>query len=143
MGMDDIYMCLWNGNSYETPQLLDSAINTSGYEYNAFISHDEQFIIFDRYNAPDGLGSGDLYISYKDKHGNWQPATNMGPVINSKYMDYCPFYDQGSEILYFTSRRSELAPMKFNDVSELKMATEVISNGQSRIYMVEFSPEAK
>ncbi|HRG60031.1 MAG TPA: hypothetical protein PK323_13840, partial [Bacteroidia bacterium] len=61
-GKDDIYFCKWNASNYEIPVLLSDSINTEGNEFNSFISKDESFLIFTKYNAKDGFGSGDLYL---------------------------------------------------------------------------------
>ena len=135
LGKDDIYFSRWENGSYSTPQLLDKNINTPGYEFNAFISKEEDFILFSRYNEEDGLGSGDIYISVKDDRGNWEKARNIGAPINTKYMEYCPFYHEGDQTLYFTSRRNELSPKLFNSVSEFQEYMYESNNGLSKIYM--------
>lgn len=56
MGKDDIYMSQWNGKSYDTPVLLNDNVNSDGYEFNAFISKDESFLLYTKYNAVGGLG---------------------------------------------------------------------------------------
>ncbi len=134
LGKDDIYFCQWNGTEYSSPKLLSENINSDGYEFNAFISKDESFLIYTKYNADDGYGSGDLYISRKDEMGKWQKAENLGDVINTKYMEYCPFYDTSNEILYFTSRRDNLVPKKFNSLSEFQSYISNGENGLSKIY---------
>ena len=65
LGKDDIYFCMWNGKEYSEPVLLNKNINSEGYEFNAFISPDESYLIYTRHNTEDGYGSGDLYISFK------------------------------------------------------------------------------
>lgn len=137
LGKDDIYFSRWENGSYSTPQLLDKNINTPGYEFNAFISKEEDFILFSRYNEEDGLGSGDIYISVKDDRGNWEKARNIGTPINTKYMEYCPFYHEGDQTLYFTSRRNELSPKLFNSVSEFQEYMYESNNGLSKIYMTQ------
>lgn len=135
LGKDDIYFCKWEAGNYLAPVLLDENINSSGYEFNAFISKKEDFIIFTKYNEKDGLGSGDLYISKKDFNGTWKKAVNLGAPINTKYMEYCPFYDDKNHILYFTSKRNKIQPKTFNNISELKKHIEQSENGLSKIYM--------
>jgi len=134
LGKDDIYFCKWNGKQYSEPILLNNNINSDGYEFNAFISSDERFIIYTRYNAKDGFGSGDLYISGKDENGEWKPAENMGNTINSKYMEYCPFYDSEKNTLYFTSKRSNLLPKKFKNTKHYLETITGNENGLSKIY---------
>ncbi|MBQ0786567.1 MAG: PD40 domain-containing protein [Oceanihabitans sp.] len=134
LGKDDIYFSKWNAGSYEAPVLLDENINSSGYEFNAFISREEKFIVYTKYNEDGGQGSGDLYISRKDENGKWGKAKNLGVPINTKYMEYCPFYDAENQILYFTSKRRNLEPRKFKDILDFKSYVQENPNGLSRIY---------
>lgn len=141
MGKDDIWFCQWNGKSYEAPVLLDGGVNSAGLEFNAFVSRNEDVLLFTKYNSPGGLGSGDLYISKKDKDGKWQPAMSLGIPINTKYMEYCPFYHERTGMLYFTSRRNEMKAMeKYADLEALRNVVNGSANGQSRIYKVAFRP---
>lgn len=135
MGKDDIYMSQWNGKSYDTPVLLNDNVNSDGYEFNAFISKDESFLLYTKYNAVGGLGSGDLYISRKDAQGNWLQAENLGEKINTTAMEYCPFYDQKNQTLYFTSRRNLLSPRKFANLAEFQEYVNS-ANGLSKIFKV-------
>ena len=136
MGKDDIYFCAWNGKKYAAPVLLNDNINSSGYEFNAFISSDEQFLIYTKYNAPDGNGSGDLYIAKKDQNGAWQKAENLGLIVNTKYMEYCPFYDEKTQTLYFTSKRNNLQAKDFKNMDEFREYVNQNENGLSKIYWV-------
>lgn len=135
-GKDDIYYCSWNGKNYAKPVLLSDSINTKGYEFNAFIAPDESFLLYTRYNADDGFGSGDLYIARKDEKGNWKRPENLGDDINSKYMEYCPFYDAVQETLYFTSKRNTLASKAFHSLEEMQQYISSGENGLSKIYGV-------
>ncbi len=134
LGKDDIYYCTFDGKEYSKPIMLNSNINSEGYEFNAFISKDESFLIYTKYNSKDGLGSGDLYLSQKDDKGVWMIGENLGNRINTKYMEYCPFYDNISQTLYFTSKRSTLNSKKFKHLEEYKNYITNGENGLSRIY---------
>lgn len=138
-GKDDLYVSTWNGNKYEEPTLLPAEINSEGYEFNAFIATDESFLLFTKYNTEDGLGSGDLYVSKRDANGSWQKAENLGPEINSKYMEYCPYYDNQTKTLYFTSRRNDLMPKNFTDIEALQQYLKEGANGQSKVYQVKIN----
>ena len=135
-GKDDIFLSEWKNGRYTTPVSLSESINSAGYEYNAWIAPDESFIIFGGYNRKDGLGSGDLYISYKNMDGTWSKAKNMGEGINSKQMDYCPFINLKTATLYFTSKRSQLKsnPSGYATARELLSEINRYENGLSRIY---------
>ncbi|MFD2036824.1 hypothetical protein ACFSKL_18610 [Belliella marina] len=138
MGKDDIYFSEFKDGIYLQPHLLDSAINSPGYEFNAFVSKNEDFLIFTKYNSEDGFGSGDLYISTKDINNNWTQAENLGSGINTKFMEYCPFYDEENEILYFTSRRNNIEKRTFENFESLKSYLTESENGLSKIYKVKY-----
>ena len=141
-GKDDIFFSAWNGNEYSVPVSLGTAINSEGYEYNAYISSDESFMIFGGYNREDGMGSGDLYISFRNDDLEWGEAANLGKNVNSKQMDYCPFVDMSNFTLYFTSKRSTISAINdFNDMEDVLKELNISENGMSRIYKVPFEKE--
>lgn len=137
-GKDDIFVSEFNNNQYTDPQSLSTAINSDGYEYNSYIAPDESFLIFGAYKRKDGLGSGDLYISYKDNQGNWSLAKNLGNKINSDKMDYCPFYNTQNQTLYYTSKRNSIqeTTKSSRDLKQLLQTINSYENGLSRIYSV-------
>ena len=134
LGKDDIYYCRWDGEKYSKPVLLNNNINSSGYEFNAFISKDESFLIYTKYNADDGFGSGDLYIARKDISGEWQQAKNLDKPVNTPDMEYCPFYDGSNKTLYFTSRRNKLESRRFKNLKAYQSYISSGENGLSRIF---------
>ena len=138
-GEDDIFSSVWDGMQFRNPENLGAGINSKGYEYNAFISPDESLILFGGYNRTDGFGSGDIYISYRTKDGKWNRATNLGSVVNSDNMDYCPFVNSTRETMYFTSKRSNLnTAQSYRTRSSLLKEINKYDNGSSRIYQVPF-----
>ncbi|MBK7816784.1 MAG: hypothetical protein IPJ60_03985 [Sphingobacteriaceae bacterium] len=62
----------------------------------------------------------------------------MGEAFNSKQMDYCPFVDESTKTLYFTSKRNNTSAEfeKNLTTEELLDAINVYANGQSRLYKV-------
>jgi tricorn protease-like protein len=137
IGKDDIYVSYWKNNQYSEPENLSKNINSIGYEFNAFVSPDEKFILFTGYGRTDGFGSGDLYISYKNKEGNWETVKNLGDSTNSKAMDYCPFYDSKNKILYFTSKRNSVTNSNFKNITDFEKEITQYENGFSRIYKLQ------
>lgn len=134
-GEDDIFHSRREAAGYADPVSLGEAINSEGYEFNAWISPDGRTMIYTAYNREGGLGSGDLYISRKRKDGEWSPSENLGPEINSDRMDYCPFVDTNG-LLYFTSKRIAFPaePYGIRTADELLQITSKPANGQSRLY---------
>lgn len=101
---EDIFVAASEGNGYAVPVALSDAVNSKGYDFNAFIDPDERFILFSSYKRDDDLGGGDLYISHRI-HGEWQPAQHFEKPINSPAIDYCPYISPDGEWFYFTSPR--------------------------------------
>lgn len=134
LGKDDIYCSKWNGTAYEKPLLLDKSINSEGYEFNAFVSGDENLLIYTRYNVEGGLGSGDLYVARRNERGEWGRPENIGPPVNTPAMEYCPYYDSQTGTLYFTSRRSALKPASFRSFEAYRAYLLGGQNGMSKIY---------
>lgn len=137
MGKEDIYVAKWDGTGFGTPVALDSAINSPGYEFNAFVSPDESMIIFSSYGRKAELGGGDLYMSMKDSNGKWMPCVNMF-FLNSDKIDYCPFVSFDGRILFFTSERSGLSNFYENKIEydELIERFSGLLNGGGNIYWV-------
>lgn len=134
---DDIYLSKNINGKLTEPIALPDTINSEGYEYNAFISPDESYLVYGCYNRKDGFGSGDLYISFNTKNG-WTTAQNMGNEINSTKMDYCPFIDSKTNTLYFTSKRDNTKTEfeKPQSVDELLAEFNKYENGLSRLYKI-------
>ncbi|MCX2681409.1 ankyrin repeat domain-containing protein [Galbibacter sp. EGI 63066] len=100
----DIYYAKMIDNEFQEPVLLDSAVNTTDYEADVFVSPDESYIIFCS-TREGGFGRGDLYISFKNDDGNWTKAVNMGKEINTKHYEYCPFVTKDGKYLLYTSNQ--------------------------------------
>jgi len=97
----DVRFSKYSGGQFQPSQKLSTAVNTEHYEADVFVSPDEQYLIFCT-ERPGGLGKGDLYISFKSKTGEWQPAKNMGPAVNSEGYEFCPFVSSDGKYLFFS-----------------------------------------
>jgi len=100
----DIYYSKSVEGEFQEAVRLGDAINTPHYEADVFIDPAEKYIIFCA-NRPDGLGRGDLYISFKKDDGSWTPSKNMGAPINTKGHELCPFVTQDGKYLLYTSNK--------------------------------------
>lgn len=140
-GKDDIFFSQWNNGKYEKPVSLGDSINTIGYEFNSFVAPDESFIVYTCYNREGGLGSGDLYISFKNINKQWLKAQNLGEKINSTAMDYCPFVDLNKGVVYFTSKRNSVKKQfdKKQTLDDVLNEMNVYENGLSKLYQVDIS----
>jgi hypothetical protein len=101
----DIYSSKFIDGEFEKPIPLSDSINSPNYEADVFIAPDESYIIFCG-TRQDGLGSGDLYISFKNTDdGTWSKSVNMGERINTKNHELCPFVSKDGKYLFYTSNK--------------------------------------
>jgi hypothetical protein len=82
---------------------LNDHINTKYWESHATLSHDNKKLYFTS-NRKGGYGGLDIYVSKRDSTGDWGPAENLGPVINTPYNEESPFLSQDDKTLFFASR---------------------------------------
>ncbi|HEY4968104.1 MAG TPA: hypothetical protein VII28_16970 [Puia sp.] len=136
---DDIFMAAFKNGKYEEPVRLPDAVNSKGYDFNAFVDPDENFIIFSSYKRVDDIGGGDLYYSLRG-NGNWQPALHFGKEINSAALDYSPFVSGDKRYFFFSSKRI-LLKFPFTEPRTAAQIREVLGsygNGNDDIYIMNF-----
>lgn len=98
----DIYVSYLNGEEWSTPVSLGPNINTNKWEGSCSISSDGRTLYFSS-ERPGGFGGKDIYKSVKLPNGQWGPAENLGPTINTKYNDDAPFIHPDNISLFFSS----------------------------------------
>jgi len=101
----DIYVSSFNGTVWSPAIKLNKNINTKYWESHAFISEDDNHLIFAS-DRPGGYGGLDLYLSRK-VNGEWGPAVNMGPEINTGFNEDRPFLANHDKTLFFSSQGHE------------------------------------
>ena len=136
---EDIMICKFTDGKYSEAESLPDSINSIGDEFNAFVDPDENYIIFSGYKRKDGFGNGDLYISKKNEKGEWQHAKNLGAIINSAKLDYCPYVTPDKKYFFFTSNRHDIKTSfkKAKTLKELKTMMHNPLNGFDNIYWIE------
>ncbi|HQQ93636.1 MAG TPA: hypothetical protein PLQ93_03710 [Bacteroidia bacterium] len=99
----DIMVSKLQGSEFSTPEPLNSNINTPEYwEGSCSISADGKFLYFSS-ERPTGLGGRDLYVS-EFIDGDWGPAVNLGPKINTPLDEDAPFIHPDGVTLFFSSK---------------------------------------
>lgn len=133
-GREDIYFSTLTNDKYVEAVPLGSEINSIYFEFNAYISPDENLLIFSSFGKDDDIGGGDLYMSRKNQDGTWEKSKHLGSRINSSFLDYCPFVDFNHRVFYFTSKRSNSSREKQADYHQLVHTYDEIENGLGNIY---------
>ena len=101
----DIYMSSYDGNRWSKTIKLNKNINTKYWESHGFISEDGRQLVFSS-DRPGGFGGLDLYISRK-VNGDWGPAVNLGPEINTQFNEDRAFLINNGKTLFFSSQGHE------------------------------------
>lgn len=101
----DIYMSTYNGESWSKTVKLNKNINTKYWESHAFLTEDGNQLVFAS-DRTGGFGGLDLYVSHK-VNGDWGPAVNIGPEINTPFNEDRPFLINNGKTLFFSSQGHE------------------------------------
>ncbi len=79
----DIYMAeIGDDGKWKNPVKLNDKINTPGREESVFIHPDNQTLYFSS-DGHAGMGGLDIYVSHRDKNGEWGEPVNLGYPINT------------------------------------------------------------
>ncbi len=101
-GSCDIYVSHLEGAYWETPNHLNQWVNTSSWDSQAVISSDGRYLYFAS-KRPGGKGGSDLWVSKKEKSGQWCKPENLGDSINTSEDEMAPFLHADGRTLYFSS----------------------------------------
>lgn len=99
----DIYETdLQADGKWSRPKRLNGYINSPNYESSAATNaqEDKLFFVSDR---PGGYGGTDIFVSFKNKRGEWGEAQNLGPIINTERDEEDVFISASGKHLYFSS----------------------------------------
>lgn len=102
-GNCDLYTSvLQEDSTWSRPVNLGVNVNSRAWDSHPTLSHNDDTLYFasDRIG---GFGMSDIYYTFKDKKGQWVPARNLGPVINSRNSEVSPFIHPAHHVLYFSS----------------------------------------
>ncbi len=104
LGNCDLYSATRLGDgSWGQIKNLGAAVNSNAWDSQPTLSPQEDTLYFasDRLG---GFGMSDIYFTYKQKNGQWAPAQNLGPVINTRESEVSPYFHPLYQVLYFSSR---------------------------------------
>lgn len=100
-GSCDLYISFRENNEWTIPYNLGQDINTEFWESAPSLSPDKKHLYFSS-NRPGGYGGSDIYVATFDGKKFGKPV-NLGPMVNSKGNESCPFIHADNRTLYFTS----------------------------------------
>lgn len=101
VGESDIHLSRFIKGAFSKPMNLGSTINTKYTEGDMCVAPDESFLVVSCWNRPDNNGESDLYISFRDKNGEWSALKNMGKPINNEHNENCPMISPDGKYFFF------------------------------------------
>jgi tetratricopeptide (TPR) repeat protein len=98
----DIMVSKLEGNEFGKPKPLNKNINSEFWEGSCSISADGRYLYFAS-ERPGGQGGRDIWVS-ELVNGDWGPAVNLGPNLNTPTDDDAPFIHPDGITLFFSSK---------------------------------------
>jgi hypothetical protein len=140
-GLGDIYRAVPQNNGSYGVENLGAPVNTSGGEYEAFVTEDERLLLLAATKRPDSLGDYDLYVSHKQADGKWSEPINLGPEINSPARELSPKLSPNGKYLIWMSCRVPALPAKpqRRTTAEVLQELRAPGNGLGDIYQIDVS----
>jgi Tol biopolymer transport system component len=91
---------------WSEPFNFDLNINSTYQEGNPSISADQLTLYFSSWRQPEGYGENDLWMIERPAiSGPWSGPINLGPVINTSYVEIRPDISADGLTLFFSSDR--------------------------------------
>lgn len=100
-GSCDLYYSKKSEGKWQLPRPVFS-VNTSHWESQPVVSTDNRMLIFAS-RRPGGKGGSDLWMSLRQKNGQWGKPVDMGDSINTPGDEMAPFLHPDNQTLYFSS----------------------------------------
>ncbi len=103
VGGCDLYITYKSGDEWTIPQNLGRSVNSRSWDSQPALSADGRTLYFIS-DRGGGYGKRDIWMSRKDANGNWTPAINLGPAINTREDEVSPFIHVNGTTLFFASK---------------------------------------
>ncbi|MCW3085160.1 MAG: hypothetical protein JWP12_2526 [Bacteroidetes bacterium] len=102
-GNGDLFLSEYKDKTWGVPEEIAAPINSGAWESHACFSADNRILYFVS-NRPGGYGGRDIYKCLRLPNGDWGPAQNLGPVINTKYDEDGVFIHPDGKQIFFSSK---------------------------------------
>ena len=99
----DIFVSEKKNDKWDKPETLGDPVNSSYRETSAYEVSDNERLFFSS-DRPGGQGNLDLYMATKDKKGRWKNVKPLSEVINTRYDEESPYFNEETNTLYFSSK---------------------------------------
>lgn len=98
---EGFFLAKRSGLRWSLPKLMPPPVASPLHESSACLSADGNTLIFSREHPR--RGDYDLYITEKDKEGNWTEPRELSGRVNTEFNENAPFLHPDGRTLYFSS----------------------------------------
>ncbi len=101
-----IYYSTYKNGEYKEPVLLPEHINimdTCNLDYTPFIAPDESYLLFCSNRQNPEMELCHIYISFKEKNGEWSNPIDLSLKMNFKTSSKFPYVSPDGKFLFFSS----------------------------------------
>jgi outer membrane protein OmpA-like peptidoglycan-associated protein len=102
IGSCDLYFSTKENEQWMAPKNMGNVVNSSDWDSQPTLSYDGSKIFFSSGRC-NGYGETDIYMIEKNNFGEWGIPVNLGPIVNTPFNEYSPFFSQDGKTLYFSS----------------------------------------
>ena len=102
IGSCDLYFASLEGTEWKTPVNMGDVVNSDKWDSQPTLSADGNLLIFTS-DRQAGYGGSDLYMTRRNRFGEWGSPMNMGPEVNTPFSEYSPYLSSDGKTLYFSS----------------------------------------
>ncbi len=102
LGSCDLFYSEVRDGRWTPAENVGRPVNGKSWDVQPSISSDKNALYYCS-NRGGGKGKGDLYVSYRQKDGQWGKPQNLGDSINTKGEENSPFIHPDGQTLYFMS----------------------------------------
>jgi len=103
-GLDIFTSKLQNGH-FSEPINLGDRINSEKWEWDVYVSPDDDYLVFSSNKESRNPNSFDLFISFRGPESVWLEPQNMGPIINTDASEMDFLLSPDRKYIFFTSSR--------------------------------------
>jgi hypothetical protein len=94
-----------DGPEWSAAENLGPVVNSPLTEQNPAVTADELTLYFQS-DRPGGLGGVDVWVTRRtSRHSPWQPPVNLGPPVNTPFIDAAPSLSPDGHLLFIHSNR--------------------------------------
>jgi len=101
-GPSAIWVAPFVNNTWQQATHISLNNQQEGCPADPGIAPDESFMVFMAKDLPGGCGHQDLYLTLRLPDGTWSKFRNLGPRINSPYVEHSPRISPDKKYLFFT-----------------------------------------